>query len=86
MSDQLPRREEIAEAAAIADQLRIYQHKGKTDCITYGEVANGRVMLTILRMARLALSGRLVDREAIDYEAALAVARELWTVEPVWDE
>ncbi len=22
----------------------------------------------------------------IDYEAGLAVARELWTVEPVWDE
>ena len=27
--------------------------------------------------------GRVVT---IDYEAGLAVARELWTVEPVWDE
>ena len=26
------------------------------------------------------------DPSAIDYEAGLAVARELWTVEPVWDE
>jgi hypothetical protein len=70
MSD-LPSREEVAEAAAIAEQLRVYQHKGKTDCITYGN-ADPRVMLTILRMARLALSGRLIDREAIDYEAMRA--------------
>ncbi len=73
MMSDLPSREEIAEAAAVAEQLRIYQHKGKTGCITFGEGANGRVMLTILRMARLALSGRLVDREAIDYEAAVNI-------------
>ena len=69
MSD-LPTLEEIVEAAAVADQLRIYQHKGKMDCITYGG-ADSRVMLTTLRMARLALSGRLVDRDTIDYEAAV---------------
>ena len=54
MTDQ-PTPGEIAEASAVADQLRIYQHKGKTDCITYGN-ADPRVMLTILRMARLALT------------------------------
>ncbi len=81
MTSDLPSREEIAEAAAVAEQLRIYQHKGKTDCITFGEGANGRVMLTILRMARLALSGRLVDREAIDYEAA-AKALDPFMVHP----
>ena len=40
----------------------------------------------VYQIADAYVSGRLVDREAIDWEAGLAVARELWTVEPVWDE
>ncbi len=34
----------------------------------------------------LIVTGRLVDREAIDYEAATDAAVELLTVEPVWDD
>ena len=47
---------------------------------------DGYAGLVVWKLIRAYVSGRLVDREAIDYEAGLAVARELWTVEPVWDE
>ena len=85
MSDQLPSRDEITEASDVADQLHIYLHKKEWDCISYPN-PDKRVMLTILRMARLALSGRLVDREAIDYEAAKEQVRIWLTSVDIDDE
>lgn len=48
--------------------------------------AGGDELVGVWAIAAAYGSGRLVDREAIDYEAANEVAVELLTVEPRWDK